>query len=73
MLPGELPKAIAGFDWDETDKLRKAVSKKDPVLFAKITKTFKEKAISRGIDEKVVNVLEGKINIQQALLDALKL
>ena len=29
--------------------------------------------VTNSIDEKVVNVLEGKINIQQALLDALKL
>jgi len=52
-----LARDLAGFDWDETDKLRKAVSKKDPVLFDKITKLFREKAIARGVDAQVVNNL----------------
>lgn len=50
-----LAREMAGFDWDDTDKMRKSVSKKDPVLFAKVSKMFREKAIARGIDEVVVD------------------
>ncbi|MBS1722406.1 MAG: DNA polymerase III subunit alpha [Armatimonadetes bacterium] len=35
---------MAGFDHDEVDAMRKAVSKKDPVGFDKVRKMFREKA-----------------------------
>ena len=52
-----LARDLAGFDWEETDKLRKAVSKKDPEAFAKVTKLFREKALARGVDKKVIDDL----------------
>jgi DNA polymerase-3 subunit alpha len=46
---------LAGFNWDEVEKVRKTVSKKDPEGFAKISAVLTEKAIKRGIPAKTVN------------------
>jgi DNA polymerase III alpha subunit len=46
---------MADLDWDEVDKIRKAVSKKDGELFAKITSVFMKKALGKGMPETAVN------------------
>jgi DNA polymerase-3 subunit alpha len=46
---------MASLDWDEVDKLRKAVSKKDPEAFEKICKVFENKALARGIPKSAVD------------------
>jgi len=51
---------LAGLDWDEVDKLRKSVSKKDPIGFEKITKVFREKAITKQHHSEAV--VDGLIN-----------
>jgi len=50
-----LARDMAGLDWDEVDKLRKAVSKKDPEAFAKICKVFEDKALAKGVPKSVVD------------------
>lgn len=50
-----LAREMASLDWDEVDKLRKAVSKKDPVAFDKICKVFESKALQKGIPAEAVD------------------
>ena len=50
-----LAREMASLDWDEVDKLRKAVSKKDPEAFDKICKVFEAKAIAKGIPKPAVD------------------
>jgi len=50
-----LAREMASLDWDEVDKLRKAVSKKDPISFGKICKVFEDKAIAKGIPKEAVD------------------
>ena len=51
----QLARDMAGFDHNEVDKLRKAISKKNDKLFAEVTNLFKTKAIARGVEEKAVD------------------
>jgi DNA polymerase III alpha subunit len=50
-----LARDMAGFDHNEVDKLRKAISKKNDKLFAEVCDLFRKKSIARGIDEKAVD------------------
>lgn len=50
-----LAREMASLDWDEVDKLRKAVSKKDPEAFEKICKVFEEKALAKGVPKPAVD------------------
>jgi DNA polymerase III alpha subunit len=51
----QLARDMAGFDHNEVDKLRKAISKKNDKLFAEVTDLFKKKSLERGFDERVVD------------------
>ena len=51
----QLARDMAGFDHNEVDKLRKAISKKNDKLFAEVTDLFKQKSLARGVDEKAVD------------------
>ena len=50
-----LARDMAGFDWGEVDKLRKAISKKSGKDFDAACNLFKEKSLARGIPESSVN------------------
>jgi DNA polymerase III alpha subunit len=50
-----LAREMASLDWDEVDKLRKAVSKKDPEAFGKICKIFESKALEKNIPKQAVD------------------
>jgi DNA polymerase-3 subunit alpha len=50
-----LAREMASLDWDEVDKLRKAVSKKDPEAFGKICKVFETKAAEKGVPKQAVD------------------
>ena len=50
-----LARDMAGFDHNEVDKLRKAISKKNDKLFAEVCDLFKKKSLARGVDEKAVD------------------
>ena len=50
-----LARDMAGFDWGEVDKLRKAISKKSGKDFDAACNLFKEKSLARGISESAVN------------------
>lgn len=47
-------KDMAGFSWQEVDKVRKAVSKKQGKDFEKALSEFEKRALGRGIPESVV-------------------
>jgi len=53
----QLARDMAGFDHNEVDKLRKAISKKNDKLFAEVTTLFKKKAIDRGVEESSVDAV----------------
>lgn len=50
-----LARDLGGLDHEEVDKLRKAVSKKDPEAFNKICEVLKKKAAARGENEAVID------------------
>lgn len=52
---------LAGFSLGEADVLRKAVGKKDAALIAEQLGTFVEKAVERGVDERVARDLADQI------------
>lgn len=51
----ELGIEMAGFNWNEVDKLRKAVSKKMPKEFAEICDKFKQGSLKNNIPEKAID------------------
>ena len=54
-----LARDMAGFDWNEVDKLRKAISKKSGKDFDEACNLFREKSIKRGIPAAAVNEVLG--------------
>ena len=48
-------KEMAGFSWQEVDKVRKAVSKKQGKDFEKACNDFNKRAVQRGIEQSVVD------------------
>ena len=50
----QLARDMAGFDHNEVDKLRKAISKKNDKLFAEVTELFRQKSLQRGVKESSV-------------------
>jgi len=50
-----LARDMAGFDHNEVDKLRKAISKKNDKLFAEVCDLFRKKSLERGTSEKAVD------------------
>ena len=48
---------LAGFDWDEVDKMRKGVSKKTGEVFKKMCDLFRKRAKDRGIPTEAVEDL----------------
>jgi DNA polymerase-3 subunit alpha len=50
-----LVREMAGLDWIEIDKFRKAISKKQGDAFEQSCNLFKTRALARGISESVVN------------------
>jgi DNA polymerase-3 subunit alpha len=56
-----IAQALAGISLAEADVLRKAVGKKDAELIQKELGKFKEKAIARGYDRRIIDDLAGQI------------
>jgi DNA polymerase III subunit alpha len=52
---------LAGYDWLEADKFRKAMGKKDPALMKKQEKKFKDGCIKNKISRKIVGELWDQI------------
>jgi DNA polymerase-3 subunit alpha len=50
-----LARDMAGFDHNEVDKLRKAISKKNDKLFAEVCDLFRKKSLERNVSEKAVD------------------
>ena len=50
-----LARDMAGFDHNEVDKLRKAISKKNDKLFSEVCDLFRKKSLERNVSEKAVD------------------
>ena len=58
----QISSKIAGFNNEEVDKMRKSVSKKDPVLFEKVKHLFEEKATDHGVAPSIIEEILGRLS-----------